>query len=123
MTTLVDRIESAADRNTDDEWLADKKRVMLFFFIPDIIPFNDAANVHCAVRVVQTRWSPTRHIFFTVQETFSFTLPFSQHFRLNFAIAFPVFLHFISRPLSFVFLYFLVGFEQSESAVQLDRRD
>ncbi|KAI0288234.1 hypothetical protein BC826DRAFT_1039345 [Russula brevipes] len=30
MTTLVDRIESAADRNTDDEWLADKKRFESF---------------------------------------------------------------------------------------------
>jgi hypothetical protein len=32
MTAVVDRIDSAADRIKDDEFLADKKRVSPFFF-------------------------------------------------------------------------------------------
>lgn len=32
MTAVVDRIDSAADRIKDDEFLADKKRVMSFFW-------------------------------------------------------------------------------------------
>ena len=39
MTAVVDRIDSAADRIKDDEFLADKKRVSLFFFLASTLFF------------------------------------------------------------------------------------
>ncbi len=45
--TVVDRIETATDRIKDDELLADKKRVMSYFFFCSIVAIssNDTANV------------------------------------------------------------------------------
>ncbi len=45
MTPVVDRIETAADRIKDDEFLADKKRVTSFFCFIDVISSDDAANM------------------------------------------------------------------------------
>jgi hypothetical protein len=91
MTPVLDRIEAAADRIKHDEFLADKKRVMSFFL--SLTLFHPMAPLTYAtglvVRIVQTRQGPARWIVLSFQETFSFTLPFSQCFRCIYS-AFPV---------------------------------
>jgi hypothetical protein len=84
MTPVLDRIETAVDRIKHDEFLADKKRVMSFFFLVSLTLFHPMTPLTCAtghpVRIVQTRQGPARWIVLSFQETFSFTLPFSQCF-------------------------------------------
>jgi hypothetical protein len=93
MTPVLDRIETAADSIKHDEFLADKKRVMSFFFLVSLTLFHPMTLLTYAtghsVRIVQTRQSPARWIVLSFQETFSFTLPFSQCFRCIY-FAFPV---------------------------------
>lgn len=100
MTPVLDRIETAADRIKHDEFLADKKRVMSLFFVSLTLfhPMTPLTYATChPVRIVQTRQSPARCIVRSFQETFSFTLPFSQCFRcIYFAFSVPSSFYFFS---------------------------
>lgn len=98
MTAVVDRIDSAADGIKDDEFLADKKRVTSFFFFFWLQScfVGDATNIRHPVRIVQTRQSPTRWAVFSIQETLSFTLPFSQRFHIYFTLALSSLFHSFS---------------------------
>lgn len=112
MTAVVDRIDSAADRIKDDEFLADKKRVgplFFFFWLQRYFSFDlfdDATNIRHAVRIVQTRQSPARRVVLSVQEALSFTLPFPQRFHIYFTLALSSLFLTFSRCLIFVFFLF-----------------
>jgi hypothetical protein len=56
MTPALDRIEAATDRIKHDEFLADKKRVMSFFFFGSLTLFYPMTPLtYATVRIVQTR--------------------------------------------------------------------
>lgn len=108
MTPALDCIETAADRIKQDEFLADKKRVMSFFVWVSLTLFHPMTPLTYAtvkpVRIVQTRQSPAIRTVLSFQETFSFTFPFSQCFRcIYFVFPVPSSFYSFSWCLTFVF--------------------